>query len=96
MDLSLRIVPELPLKDGDLRELLETILQDSFRAAELDTTEKVDDFLKRSLGNEVGYVRKSVPEFPADWYKHDWAVARLGQRMAEGRDRRGGDTTSCR
>ena len=83
MDLSLRIVPALPGRDGDLRDFLEATLQDSLRSVGLDTTEKVDGFVKRTLGNVVGYVRGSLPEFPAaDWYKHDWAVARLRERRA--------------
>ena len=82
MDLSLCIVPELPWKSGTLRDFLEATLQGSLRAAGLDTTEKVNGFVKSSLGNEVGYVRESLPEFPADWYTHDWAVARLGERRA--------------
>ena len=82
MDLSLRIVPELPWKNPSLRDFLEAALEGSLRAAGLDTTDKVDDFVKSSLGNEVGYVRGSLPEFPANWFEHDWAVARLRERSS--------------
>ena len=94
MDVSLRFVPELPWTGSPLRGFLEATLQGSLRAAGLDTSERVDVVVEDSLRNEVGYVRESLPEFPADWYKHDWAVARLRQRRTDARAKRAGDATS--
>ena len=44
-------------------------------------------FVQSSLVGEVDYVRELLPEFPADWYKHNWAVARPREKIAENRER---------
>ena len=80
-NLALRMVPHLRVVD------MEAYLQEALREAKLGTTESVDDFVAQCLGKEVDYVRQVLPDFPADWYKHDWAVAQIRERANKTQER---------
>ena len=88
-ELTLRMAPHLPKTFS-----LEGPLQDTFKAAGLGSVAEVDELVRDVLCNEVRYVREVLPAFPADWYRHDWAVTQLRERMAEARARMAGETTS--
>ena len=72
-ELALRMVPHLRVVD--------------LEAAKLGNVESVDDFVESCLLNEVDYVRRTLSSLPADWYKHDWAVAALLERGRKTRER---------
>ena len=80
-ELALRMVPHLRVVD------LEAYLQEALKAAKLGNVESVDDFVESCLLNEVDYVRRTLSSLPADWYKHDWAVAALLERGRKTRER---------
>ena len=73
--------------NGKLHAYLTVTADEALKAAKLGNVESVDDFVESCLLNEVDYVRRTLSSLPADWYKHDWAVAALLERGRKTRER---------